>query len=74
MSKQITQCTVKGWVYYKLQPHPPPMHPLACPTCCVRRVSFFCPVPPPCMLVPHSQRACQRADSAIIQLLPLLLG
>lgn len=23
---------------------------------------------------PHSQRACQRADSAIIQLLPLLLG
>lgn len=23
------------------------MHPAACPTCCMRRVSFFCPVAPP---------------------------
>lgn len=23
------------------------MHPAPCPTCCVRRASFFCPVPPP---------------------------
>lgn len=50
---------MKTQVDFESQPHLPFIHPAANSTCCVRRVSFFCPVPPSLMLSANSQQACQ---------------